>query len=231
LLIAFPISRVFRLGAIPVTIVTFDVPSSLHGTFNAIWLCPSIHLKHAKYLRGEIDGFISNYVVERKMARIIMQATNAYLASFTGGRYTISKIIPTIRRTRGVMESHGLSIILMDGKDNIPKNKDQLSGGDETALGLALRIAKSKLIARIRPFKYSERRPPLVNSIIMDEPMASLDSSRQRALINMLTQDKSFSQIFLITHSDTEFGDCHSLLIDEDENGRRQINYKPNEIL
>jgi DNA repair exonuclease SbcCD ATPase subunit len=165
------------------------------------------------------------------MARIIMQATNAYLASFTGGRYTISKIIPTIRRTRGVMESHGLSIILMDGKDNIPKNKDQLSGGDETALGLALRIAKSKLIARIRPFKYSERRPPLVNSIIMDEPMASLDSSRQRALINMLTQDKSFSQIFLITHSDTEFGDCHSLLIDEDENGRRQINYKPNEIL
>ena len=36
-----------------------------------------------------------------------------------------SKIISTIRRTRGVMESHGLSIILMDGKDNIPKNKDQ----------------------------------------------------------------------------------------------------------
>ena len=57
------------------------------------------------------------------------------------------------------MESHGLEIILMDNKDNIVKTKDQLSGGDETALGLALRIAISKLVAKIRPFKDAERRP------------------------------------------------------------------------
>lgn len=67
----------------------------------------------------------------------------------------------------------------------------------------------------------------LINSIIMDEPLASLDSSRRHTLMNMLTQDKSFSQIFLITHTEAEFGDCHSIMIDEDGNGRRQINYRP----
>lgn len=115
-------------------------------------------LRHAKYLKGEIDGFISNYVVEGKMAEMLRLSTNAYLDPFTGGRYTVNKISSTMRRLKG-MESHGLEIILMDNKDNIVKTKDQLSGGDETALGLALRIAISKLVAKIRPFKDAERRP------------------------------------------------------------------------
>ncbi|MGH9986127.1 MAG: hypothetical protein ACRD8W_19465, partial [Nitrososphaeraceae archaeon] len=154
-------------------------------------------LRHVKYLRGEIDGFISNYVVEGKMVGVLRHATNEYIAQLTEGRYTIDKISSTIRRVRGGMESHGLEITLMDSKDNVIKNKDQLSGGDETALGLALRIAISKLMARIKPFKNSERKPPIINSIIMDEPMASLDSSRRRILVSMLTQARSFKQIFL----------------------------------
>ena len=145
-------------------------------------------LRHVKYLRGEIDGFISNYVVEGKMVGVLRHATNDYMAQLTEGRYTVDKISSTIRRVRGGMESHGLEITLMDSKDNVIKNKDQLSGGDETALGLALRIAISKLMARIKPFKNSERKPPIINSIIMDEPMASLDSSRRKILVNMLTQ-------------------------------------------
>jgi DNA repair exonuclease SbcCD ATPase subunit len=163
------------------------------------------------------------------MAKIIMQTTNAYLTPFTGGRYFINSITPTMRRTKG-MESHGLEIMLMDRIDNVLKTKQQMSGGDATALGLALRIAISKLMARIRPFKYAERRPPSINSIIMDEPLASLDASRRYALMKMLTQDKNFSQIFLITHTEAEFGDCHSITINEDGNGRRQINYRPIEL-
>jgi DNA repair exonuclease SbcCD ATPase subunit len=120
--------------------------------------------------------------------------------------------------------------ILMDRLDNILKTKEQMSGGDSTALGLALRIAISKLMARIRPFKDAERRLPLINSIIMDEPLASLDTSRRYTLMNMLTQDKSFNQIFLITHTEAEFGDCHSIVINEDGNGRRRINYRPIEL-
>ena len=184
-------------------------------------------MRHVKYLRGEIDGFISNYVVEGRMVGVLRQATNEYLTQLTEGRYTIDKISSTMRRIRGGMESHGLEMTLMDSKDNMIKNKDQLSGGDETSLGLALRIAISKLMARIRPFKNSEKKPPLINSIIMDEPMASLDSCRRRILVNMLTQDKSFKQVFLITHTDFEFGDYNSIMVTEDENGKRLINYTP----
>jgi DNA repair exonuclease SbcCD ATPase subunit len=184
-------------------------------------------LRHVKYLRGEIDGFISNYVVEGKMVGVLRHATNDYIAKLTEGRYAIDKISSTIRRVRGGIESHGLEITLMDNKDNVIKNKDQLSGGDETALGLALRIAISKLMARIKPFKNSERRPPIINSIIMDEPMASLDSSRRKILVSMLTQDRSFKQIFLVTHTETEFGDYHSIILKGDGNGNRQIVYTP----
>jgi DNA repair exonuclease SbcCD ATPase subunit len=184
-------------------------------------------LRHVKYLRGEIDGFISNYVVEGKMVGVLRHATNDYMAQLTEGRYTVDKISSTIRRVRGGMESHGLEIMLMDSKDNVIKNKDQLSGGDETALGLALRIAVSKLMARIKPFKNSERKPPIINSIIMDEPMASLDSSRRKILVNMLTQARSFKQIFLVTHTETEFGDYHSITLKGDENGNRQVIYTP----
>jgi DNA repair exonuclease SbcCD ATPase subunit len=184
-------------------------------------------MRHVKYLRGEIDGFISNYVVEGRMVGVLRQATNEYLTQLTEGRYTIDKISSTMRRIRGGMESHGLEMTLMDSKDNMIKNKDQLSGGDETSLGLALRIAISKLMARIRPFKNSEKKPPLINSIIMDEPMASLDSCRRRILVNMLIQDKSFKQVFLITHTDFEFGDYNSIMVTEDGNGKRLIDYTP----
>ena len=184
-------------------------------------------MRHVKYLRGEIDGFISNYVVEGRMVGVLRQATNEYLTQLTEGRYTIDKISSTTRRIRSGMESHGLEMTLMDRKDNMIKNKDQISGGDETSLGLALRIGISKLMARIRPFKNSEKKPPLINSIIMDEPMASLDSCRRRILVNMLTQDKSFKQVFLITHTDFEFGDYNSIMVTEDENGKRLIDYTP----
>jgi DNA repair exonuclease SbcCD ATPase subunit len=82
-------------------------------------------------------------------------------------------------------------------------------------------------MARIRPFKNSEKRSPIINSIIMDEPMASLDSNRRCILLHILTQDKSFNQIFLVTHTDIEFGDYHSILLEEDGYGKRRISYKP----
>lgn len=184
----------------------------------------SRELRHVKFLKGEIDGFISNYIVEDKLAEVLRHTTNSYLTPFTDGRYVIDKIYPTVRRTKG-MESHGLEISLIDNKDNLPKFKEQLSGGDETALGLALRIAISKLMARIRPFKDSEIKPPLINSVMLDEPMASLDSSRRRNLVNILTQDQSFKQMFLITHTDMDFGDYNSIVVSDDESGKRNLAY------
>ena len=43
----------------------------------------------------------------------------------------------------------------------------------------------------------------------------------------MLTQAKSFKQIFLVTHTETEFGDYHSIALKGDENGNRQVVYTP----
>ncbi|MGI0073336.1 MAG: AAA family ATPase [Nitrosotalea sp.] len=186
----------------------------------------SRELKHVKFLKGEIDGFISNYIVEGKLSEVLRQTTNSYLTPFTDGRYVIDRIYPTVRRTKG-MESHGLEISLMDNKDNMPKQKEQLSGGDETALGLALRIAISKLMAKIRPFKDAEMKPPMINSVMLDEPMASLDASRRRSLVSILTQDQSFKQMFLITHTDLDYGDYNSIVVNQTENGKRQVEYKP----
>lgn len=189
----------------------------------------SRELKHVKFLRGEIDGFISNYIVEGKLSEVLRQTTNSYLTPFTDGRYVIDRIYPTVRRTKG-MESHGLEISLMDNKDNMPKQKEQLSGGDETALGLAMRIAISKLMAKIRPFKDAEMKPPMINSVMLDEPMASLDAARRRILVGILTQDQSFKQMFLITHTDLDYGDYSSISINSDLSGKRQVEYKPMQL-
>lgn len=183
-------------------------------------------IRHVKYLRGEIDGFISHYVVEGKLVEILKKATNFYLVPFTDSRYTIDKIYSITKRVKD-RESHGLEISLFDARDNHIKSREQLSGGDETALGLALRIAISKLMGRIRPFRDSERQLPLLNLIIMDEPMASLDASRRSAIVNKLRQDKSFRQIFLISHTDNFFGECNSIFLDEAISGQRRLTYRP----
>jgi hypothetical protein len=41
---------------------------------------------------------------------------------------------------------------------------------------------------------------------------------------------KSLGQIFLITSTDTELDDCHSIIIVEDGSGKRLINYKHMEL-
>lgn len=186
-------------------------------------------LRHLQFLIGEIDGFVSKYVFERKLAIILKNLTNFYLTQLTNGRFTINKIFTTTRAVR-YRESHGLEINLHDDKDRIDKDKDQLSGGDETSLGLALRLAISKLMARIKPFKDTEVRIPCVNTIILDEPMGSLDSDRREILLNMLTKDKSFKQIFLITHTDMETVNCKFINIIADEYGIRNLEYNKSNI-
>ena len=35
---------------------------------------------------------------------------------------------------------------------------------------------------------------------------------------------------FFLSHTEAEFGDCHLIVINEDGNGRRQIDYRPIDI-
>ena len=176
------------------------------------------------FLIGEIDGFISNDIVEGKLASVLMRSTNYYLVPFTEGRYKIANVSSTMRKIKDKI-SHGLTMTLLDDKDGVQKSKEQLSGGDESALGLALRIAISKLMSTIRPFKYIEKKIPMINFIILDEPLTSLDEARRNIIMNILINDKSFKQIFLISHAEIEGNNYHSITINDDENSQRRIIY------
>ncbi|HJU58842.1 MAG TPA: hypothetical protein VJ583_03780, partial [Nitrososphaeraceae archaeon] len=183
-------------------------------------------LKHLLFLLGEIDGFISTDIVEGRLSDILMKSTNFYLIPFTEGRYEITNISSTMRKIKDRI-SHGLTLNLVDNKDNIIKNKEQLSGGDESALGLALRISISKLMSTIRPFKHIEKKVPMINFIIMDEPMTSLDEFRRNVIMNILMKDQSFKQIFLISHTEIneEENNYHSIVINDNENSKRIVEY------
>jgi len=184
-------------------------------------------LKHVLFLLGEIDGFISNDIVEGRLSNVLMKSTNFYLIPFTEGRYEIANISSTMRKIKDRI-SHGLTLTLVDNKDHITKNKEQLSGGDESALGLALRISISKLMSTIRPFKHVEKKIPMINFIIMDEPMTSLDEFRRNVIMNILMKDQSFKQIFLISHAEIneeENNNYHSIVINDNENSKRMVEY------
>ena len=183
-------------------------------------------LKHVLFLLGEIDGFISNDIVEGRLSDVLMKSTNFYLIPFTEGRYEIANISSTMRKIKDRI-SHGLTLTLVDNKDHIAKNKEQLSGGDESALGLALRISISKLMSTIRPFKHVEKKVPMINFIIMDEPMTSLDEFRRNVIMNILMKDQSFKQIFLISHAEIneEENNYHSIVINDNENSKRMVEY------
>src|SRR5215211_4722775 len=183
-------------------------------------------LKHLLFLLGEVDGFISTDIVEGRLSDILMKSTNFYLIPFTEGRYEITNISSTMRKIKDRI-SHGLTLTLIDNKDNITKNKEQLSGGDESALGLALRISISKLMSTIRPFKHIEKKVPMINFIIMDEPLTSLDEFRRNVIMNILMKDQSFKQIFLISHAEIneEENNYHSIVINDNENSKRMVEY------
>ncbi len=183
-------------------------------------------LKHVLFLLGEIDGFISTDIVEGRLSDVLMKSTNFYLIPFTEGRYEIANISSTMRKIKDRI-SHGLTLTLVDNKDHITKNKEQLSGGDESALGLALRISISKLMSTIRPFKHVEKKVPMINFIIMDEPMTSLDEFRRNVIMNILMKDQSFKQIFLISHAEIneEENNYHSIVINDNENSKRMVEY------
>ena len=56
-------------------------------------------------------------------------------------------------------------------------------------------------MSSIRPTKDSPRRNPKVDFLLLDEPLAALDETRRERILKHLIKSKSFSQIFLITHT------------------------------
>lgn len=67
----------------------------------------------------------------------------------------------------------------------------------------------------------------MINFIIMDEPMTSLDEFRRNVIMNILMKDQSFRQIFLISHAEIneEENNYHSIVINDNENSKRMVEY------
>ncbi|MFX1486808.1 MAG: hypothetical protein ACFFBS_06920, partial [Promethearchaeota archaeon] len=43
---------------------------------------------------------------------------------------------------------------------------------------------------------------PSINCVLLDEPLGGLDDVRRPEVIEQLLEDRSFGQIFLVTHTD-----------------------------
>ena len=97
---------------------------------------------------------------------------------------------------------------------------------------MALRLAISELMSIIRPTKESPKRNPKINFLLLDEPLAALDEDRRERILKYLINLKTFTQIFLITHTvipqDIQ---THKILVEKDHynvfsNARFEIIYR-----
>jgi len=130
---------------------------------------------HTEQLRILVDDFISEYVIRNRLCGALKTATTNYLICFSTGRYSLLDIDAPTRGPYGA----GVIITLKDHVDQLEKTRELLSGGDKACLGLALRMAISNLMSRIRPFKSERLRRPKIRCLIMDEPLGGLDSKRR----------------------------------------------------
>lgn len=173
-----------------------------------------IDLEHINKTKEYVRRFVTEYMVTTRLIKNITSKTDKYIRDFTSGQY--SDLIIDTASTKKT----GLALRIKDnynGQSNEPI--EVLSGGDRTALGIALRLAISELMGHIRPTKDSPKRNPRINFLMLDEPLAALDEVRRERILKNLIKSKSFSQIFLITHTDIPYDiETHKILVEKDIN-------------
>ncbi len=151
------------------------------------------HINKAKEF---VRRFVTEYMVVKRLVKNIALTTNKYIKDFTSGQY--SDLLLDLTGTRKT----GLSLKIKDNFNGVHESIDVLSGGDKTALGMALRLAISELMSKIRPTKESPKKNPKIDILLLDEPLAALDATRRERILKHLIKSKTFSQIFLITHTE-----------------------------
>ncbi|MGY5863820.1 MAG: AAA family ATPase [Candidatus Thorarchaeota archaeon] len=158
--------------------------------------------EHAKYVRRKlVNGFVTDFVFQKRLIGIIRGATNSYVRAFTNGQYTSIDLEPTLAKGRS---GSGLVLKIWDERDKAWKKSSQLSYGDRTAISLGLRLGISRTMSSIRPLKDSPILTPRVRTVLLDEPLGGLDKMRREAVVRNLVNDQSFEQILLITHTDVQ---------------------------
>lgn len=154
-----------------------------------------VDIDHINKAKEFVRRFVTEYMVVKRLVKNIALTTDKYIKDFTSGQY--SDLLLDLSGTRKT----GLSLRIRDNYNGEYESTEVLSGGDRTALGIALRLAISELMSSIRPTKDSPRRNPKVDFLLLDEPLAALDETRRERVLKHLIKSKSFSQIFLITHT------------------------------
>jgi exonuclease SbcC len=154
-----------------------------------------IDLEHITKAKEFVRRFVTEYMVVKRLVKNIALGTDKYIKDFTSGQY--SDLLLDLSGTRKT----GLSLRIRDNFNGEYESIEVLSGGDRTALGIALRLAISELMGSIRPTKESPRKNPKIDFLLLDEPLAALDETRRERILKHLVTSTSFSQIFLITHT------------------------------
>ena len=166
------------------------------------------HINKAKEL---VRRFVTEYMVVKRLVKNIALTTNKYIKDFTSGQY--SDLLLDLSGTRKT----GLSLKIKNNFNGVHESIDVLSGGDKTALGIALRLAISELMSKIRPIKESPKKNPKIDILLLDEPLAALDANRRERILKHLVKSKTFSQIFLITHTDIPSDiNTHKIIVSKD---------------
>jgi exonuclease SbcC len=155
-----------------------------------------VEIDHINKAKEFVRRFVTEYMVVKRLVKNIALTTNKYIKDFTSGQY--SDLLLDLSGTRKT----GLSLKIKDNFNGVHESIEFLSGGDKTALGISLRLAISELMSKIRPIKESPKKNPKIDILLLDEPLAALDATRRERILKHLTKSKTFSQIFLITHTD-----------------------------
>jgi len=154
-----------------------------------------VDIDHINKAKEFVRRFVTEYMVVKRLVKNIAITTNKYIKDFTSGQY--SDLIIDLSGTKKT----GLSLRIRDNYNRVHEPIEVLSGGDRTALGIALRLAISELMSTIRPTKESPKKNPKIDFLLLDEPLAALDETRRERILKRLIKSKSFPQIFLITHT------------------------------
>lgn len=186
-----------------------------------------IDLEHFIKAKEYVRRFVTEYMVVKRLVKNIALKTDRYIKDFTSGQY--SDLILDLFGTKKT----GLSLKIKDHFNGQYESIEVLSGGDRTALGIALRLAISELMSIIRPTKESPKKNPKINFLLLDEPLAALDENRRERILKYLIKSKTFSQIFLITHTaippDIQ---THKILVEKDHsNGQSNARFERSQIL
>ncbi len=154
-----------------------------------------VDIEHIDKTKELVRRFVTEYMVVKRLIKNIKIKADKYIKNFTAGQYSDLSM-----DVFGKYET-GLSVSIKDNYSGVRESTNFISGGDKTALGFALRLAISELMPVIRPTKDSPRKNPKINFLLLDEPLAALDSDRRERILSYLKFSKSFTQIFLITHT------------------------------